>query len=250
VTVGLDLARDFLDAFADIERWLREREGSDLHRTFGEMVRDVGKRDRLVREHESALRAFAALRNAIQHERYQDGLPIATPAPQTVAEIVAIRDRMMSPPTIAALLARRGPVETARPDQGLWKPLRMMGERRFSQAPVYGEDGYLGLLTTNAAARWLSAHVDADGSLVVEQPPVAEVLGWAEEYEVATFVARDASVSHVIDRLSGTQSGGVPAKAAVIATHSGRPSEKPLGMFVVHDLPDLLAVLLGSPSDR
>ncbi|HEY3544536.1 MAG TPA: hypothetical protein VGK17_00425 [Propionicimonas sp.] len=85
-----DLAREFLDAFADIEKWLRERTGADGCRAFGEMLRDLAKRDRLVREHESALRAFGALRNAIQHERYRDGRPIATPAPATVSEIMAI----------------------------------------------------------------------------------------------------------------------------------------------------------------
>ncbi|HEY3544535.1 MAG TPA: hypothetical protein VGK17_00420 [Propionicimonas sp.] len=62
---------------------------------------------------------------------------------------------------------------------------------------------------------------------------------------MASFVARDATFASVIDLLSAPDRTRQSATAAVIATHSGRPTEVPLAVFVVHDLPDLLAVLCG-----
>src|SRR5690606_9231657 len=64
-TEATDPARVFLDAFADIERLLRQKARADQKVRFVDLVSRLARHDRLVREHDSALRAFASLRNAI-----------------------------------------------------------------------------------------------------------------------------------------------------------------------------------------
>ena len=237
-----DPARVFLDAFSDIEAYVRRATGADQGERFATLVTQLASRDRLVREHQVSLQAFASLRNAIQHSKYRSGRPIATPHPDVVQAITAVRDQLPRPPRIDSFVQGRGPVETERPSTGVWQALRSMTERDFSQVLVYGDAGYVGLLTTNAVARWLASQVDATGALMVEEAPVEEVLTSAEPHEVAKFVARTATVTDVIDLLSGG-SGGRLAPVAVVVTQNGKRAEKPLGIVVAHDLLDLLACI-------
>jgi len=237
-TEATDPARVFLDAFADIERLLRQKARADQKVRFVDLVSRLARHDRLVREHDSALRAFASLRNAIAHDRYRSGRPIATPHPDVVRAIGQIRDQLQSPPRIDAFLAGRADVEKVAPETGVWHALRRMTARDLSQVLVYDGGDYVGLLTTNAIARWVAGQVDETGEILAEEAPVAEVMGAAEEFETARFVSRETTVADVIDLLGGTS--GHPAPVAVVVTHSGQTSEEPLGILVVHDLPDLL----------
>lgn len=187
-----DPARVFLDSFADIERRLRQKANVEEYVEFVRVVERLEPHDRLVREHRAALKAFAALRNAIVHDRYRAGQPIANPHPDVVRAICEIRDQLERPPRIAAVVQGRGAVEVVAPNVGVWQALRSMTERDHSQVLVYGK-----------------------------------------------FVAREVAVVDVIDLLAGA--AGRPAPIAVVVTHSGDESESPLGILVVHDLPDLLA---------
>ncbi len=236
-----DPSRVFLDSFADIERRLRQRANVEEYVEFVRVVERLEPHDRLVREHRAALKAFAALRNAIVHDRYRSGQPIATPHPDVVRAICEIRDLLERPPRIGAVVQGRGAVEVVAPNIGVWQALRSMTERDHSQVLVYGETGYVGLLTTNAIARWAASQVNDAGEILAEEAPVAEVLRAAEEFEVAKFVAREVAVVDVIDLLTGA--AGRPAPVAVVVTHSGDESESPLGILVVHDLPELLALV-------
>lgn len=192
-----------------------------------------------MQEHEVSLKAFAALRNAIVHDKYRDGLPIATPHPDVVTAIKAVRDQLRDPPRIATVLEDRGPVQTVGPGVGVWRALRAMTSQDHSQVLVYGDEGYAGLLTTNAVARWVASKVDDAGDLITEEVAVSDVTGFAEGYEVAEFVRRSAPVTAVIDLLRGGVGDGPPV--AVVVTRNGKRSERPLGILVVHDLPDLIA---------
>lgn len=235
--IETDPTRAFLDAFSDIEKVLRSKAGSGVERPFGALVGELSRTETLVRQHASALRAFASLRNAISHERYRQGLPIAIPNPELVEAIERIRDQFANPPKIGALVQGRGPVQTVAPEDGVWGALRSMTAKSHSQSLVYGKDGYAGLLTTNSIARWVASQANVDGSVLMDEGAVADVLEHAEGFETASFVARDRLVTDVVEMFNDTAT----APVAVVVTHNGKPSERPLGIVVVHDLPDLLS---------
>ena len=243
MTSASDPAREFLDAFNEIERHLRERLHAADGVSFANMVRDLAPNDRMIRNHETSLRVFASLRNAISHGTYQGGLPIATPRPETVQAILQVRDHLLRPPTIDKYVQTRGEVECADIGESLWRPLLTMGQRRYSQMPVYQAGTYRGLLTTNAVARWLSAQIGASGDLMIEEASVCDALAWAEPHEVAKFMPRRALVTDAIDVLSASTRTGGEAPIAVIVTRNGKETEPPLGMFVIYDLPELLICL-------
>ncbi|WP_255029461.1 CBS domain-containing protein [Rhodococcus sp. GA1] len=139
-------------------------------------------RDPLVRRYYRALSAFRKLRNAISHDRYREGAPIATPRATTVDSLRDIHRELLNPVRIGQCLRSTG-VITATPDEPLREALREMAQYTYSQLPVYENGSYLSLLTTNAVARWLAAQISDAGEILVDRVRVREVLDYVEPTE-------------------------------------------------------------------
>lgn len=238
--VGGDRGVRFIAAFNEIEHHFRRRLRQEASASFMEMAREYRRRHRLSAEQFEALEAFAALRNAIQHSRYYERRPIAEPIEQVVTRIERLRDQLISPPIVSQLI--KGPVLTCDPADPLRKPLRDMHDRDYSQVPVYDGGQCIGLLTTNAVARWLAANFDDEGNLLHEEPRVGDVLRCVEGYEKVEALARTAPVALALDLLSAAASG-TKQLSALLVTHSGKLAEQPLGLLNRFDVPRLAEAL-------
>lgn len=102
--------------------------------------------------------AFLSISSTMGPEdRYRDGVPIATPRPDTVEHLHGIHHELLAPLRIFQRL--RAPVViTTVPGRALRDAVREM-----AQLPVYEDGTYLALLTTNAVARWLAAQISDAG---------------------------------------------------------------------------------------
>ena len=231
----MTLGARFLAAFNEIEDHVRGALGAPEHESFAALVPRFADRKRLPRQQRDALSAFTSLRNAISHGKYYNNRPIAEPVEEVVRQIEQLRDQITTPPR-----ALGGPstVAVARPDDPVSTVLAAVREHGFSQLPVYDGERYVGLLTTNAIARWLAGEFEDRGLGLAEDKPVSAVLPYVEPHEVAVHVPRDVTAAEAIDRLSHGGLDGRPA-AALIVTHSGKRSEKPLAVIVADDLPRL-----------
>lgn len=233
----------FLSAFNDIENHVRASLGAAEHEPFGSLAPKFADRKRLPRQQRDALAAFTSLRNAISHGRYYNGQPIAEPVADVVIQIERLRDQFMSPP-LALTGHPVASVYQARPGDPISTVLAKVREYDFSQLPVYTDSGeYLGLLTTNAIARWLARQLEDPDLGLADDQAVNQVLRFAEAHEVAVHVPRDITAAEAIYRLSHGGVDGRPA-TALIVTHGGKRSEKPLAVIVSEDLPRLNQALL------
>lgn len=116
--------------------------------------------------------------------------------------------------------------------------LQRMTERSYSQVPVYHEDAYVGLLTTNAIARWLGAHLDdADGILQVDVG-VGDVLHHAEAHERCVFVRPDLPARDAVRLLTSDD-----APTALIVTDTGEDGATARGILVHADVPEMLRAI-------
>jgi CBS domain-containing protein len=235
----------FLAAFNDIEDRFRRVLKRDDHVEFAQMAREYADKNHLPRAQREALVAFAALRNAISHGRYYNGQPIANPVQETITEIERLRDQITSPPVALAVLGSRQPYLTS-PDEPISAALELVGRFDYSQIPVYDDTGYLSILTTNAIARWL-AHQLLHNQGLAEGEPVHRVLAFAESHERAKLVTRAITATEAIDQL--THGGeGRTSVTALIVTHGGKTTDKPIRVIASHDLPILSAALgIGIP---
>lgn len=234
-----DRATAFLAAFNEIERHLRRELGEDRHVGFTWMVNELHERGRLPERQQRALVAFARLRNAIAHGEYREGRPIADPLPETVAEIRRLAGILVDPPTVLGVLERRDPVTVA-PDDPVDRIHALLRETTYSQFPVYEDGSCVGLLTTDAVARWVAADLGADGRLGART--VAEVLGHAGHEEIPVLVPRDVTVAEAARLLTRPGADGRLPRALVVTEH-GRAGQRPLRVVGGGDLPALYEAL-------
>jgi CBS domain-containing protein len=229
----------FLAAFNEIESYFRKALSVDEHVEFTWMAQEYAARKHLPREYRDALLAFGRLRNAISHERYYGGRPVAEPVPQVVEQIERLREKIITPPAALSVLGTMD-VCTIDPDEPINVALEYFRRFDYSQLPVYEAGRYVGILTTNAVARWLAGQLAASGGLA-ECEPVHRVLGFTEPHESALHVPRTITAAAAIGQFS-TGHAGKPA-AALIVTESGKVIEKPLAIVVADDLPALMGAL-------
>lgn len=226
------LARRFLDACADIENTLKDRYSLNVN-GFGAAVRESERRDVVVRRNRTALAVFTELRNVLSHKAYQGGEPVAAPLRTTVEAIESLRAEIIRPRPALDFAVRD--VLTATESDPLPMLLQTMASRDISQVPVYRSDASVHLLTTNAIARWVAAHIDDDGSVLIDSGTTADALGYTESHESIRIERRTAPAAKVLDLLTREDPPG-----AVLLTENGLANESALGILSSTDVPRLV----------
>lgn len=229
------LSSQFLAAFNGIEDWLRHELGAREEDEFASLLRRMEKADAEVRRHAAELKRFARLRNLIVHNHSQR-LPLAVPTQASIERIEALAAHFRSPTLLLTLAAR--PVEQCKPTDPLGLCVKKMHDGVFSQLPIFDGNKYHGLLTAETIARWLAASFVGDGNGIIGEQAAAEVMRHQEDGENVRFVARTATVANALAAFDEFLHRGKRLEAILI-TNSGRPTETPLGIVTVHDIPKL-----------
>ena len=231
---GISPGVRFLAAFNDIEDHMRSSLQADQHVEFIRLARDFANRKHLTQRSVTPSVPSASLRNAISHGRYFDGRPIAEPVKEVVEQIERLRDQAL---TVLGLMDVRmvsmnDPIDVA---------LGYVRQFDYSQLPVYDDGVYVALLTTNAIAIWLAAQLTATGG-IAETVLVHQVIQFAEPHEKALL---DPCTTTVTDAIHSLTRGGSwwQARCGLVVTETGKPTEKPMAMVVVDDLPTLSAAV-------
>lgn len=229
-----DNSEKFLQAFNAIEKHLRWLTGSDRNIPFYQLVDRACASDAAVRRMRTDLLEFADLRNAIVHER-TDGHVIAEPNEISVQRLEKIKSLLTEPPGVQNYMVRNVRILPA--EMAIGKAAELLYKSGFSQAPVYSDDIFLGLLTTDTIARWLADYLDAE-IVDIASTRVDEVLEYTEDQAHVYFLDRSTTVFHIFELFEIYQHQGKRLDA-ILVTHSGSPKEKLLGMLTIWDLPEL-----------
>jgi predicted transcriptional regulator len=160
------------------------------------------------------LRELAKLRNALSHENGAGDLPVAAPLPATVAEIQAIRDLLLNPPTLGEFVKDQRLV-AADMHQPIIEVLAAMRTGDFSQAPVLGTDR---LFTTNAVARWVTDRLTEDDLILAEHATVEAILAVAEPHEYSVAMPTETSLATAYEVLRRSVRGETVGPVAVLTT--------------------------------
>ncbi len=230
-----NLSSEFLSAFNSIEDWMRHKLEVNEDDGFATLLRRLERADPQVSRHAAELKRLARLRNLIAHNHSRDR-PLAVPTPTSIERAVAIATLLQSPPLLLTLAAK--PVDRCTPTDPLGGCVKKMHAGVFSQLPVYDGSRYFGLLTAETIARWLAKFFIGDGTGIVDEQAVEEVMRHQEDGDNVRFLPRQATVASGIDAFDEFLSRGKRLEAILI-TNSGRPTESPLGIVTVHDMPKL-----------
>ena len=238
-------AAEFLGLFNEVEQHLRTALDRAQHESFSGLAAAYVERNRLPRTVLRDLRTFAELRNLLSHQPYYADQPIAEPAAGVVEHLRSVRDLLLRPATVLAALGPRQ-VTAVRAGDSIRSVLELVRTLSYSQFPVYDDDGWAGLITTNAIARWFARQLH-DDQVSTGEETVAAVLGCSEEQDTAVHVRRTTTAGEAIDLLDRPlRTGARPA--ALVVTENGRPAETPLAVVVDQDLAALHRALGGLPT--
>lgn len=222
----------FETAYNRIDHALADMIGknTDRRKTFAAKVRIVASRQRRMAKYADFLSEIGDLRNAIVHNRTDENHYIAVPSEETVHELERIEKELFSPERVVPRFERN--VTALSPDQSLAEVLDLLRDDGYSRYPVYANEGFVGLLTSNGIARWAAGHVTG-GRLEIDlnEVKLADVLAEDHRKDRVAFVSRDALIDDVDDRFSHEKH-----LEAVLITPSGKPHEKPIGMICAPDI--------------
>ena len=222
----------FLDAFVAIEDYLRKRIGHKQHKSFGQMLDMVGRKEATVRRLSDDLREFAQLRNAIVHDR-AGGEIIAEPNKVAVAAIEHAAQLILEPPRLLPTFKRKMIIVS--PHQDIGSAISLMYRHNITKLPVLEKKSCRGLLTSHTLTRWLGECVDKE-VLNLNDTTVSEVLAFTRYQDHVTFRSRNTTMFEALELFEQQERRGKRLDAILI-TQSGKKDERLLGIMTISDIP-------------
>lgn len=234
-------ARQFLEAFTEIEGQLRRQTLLPPNINMARVLREAAEVNATVKQFEFELEQYSFLRNALSHDRIR-GEPIAEPHDDVVRKVECIRELLLHPPMVGQLFSC--PVDTFAVSDPVLAFARDAWSHNHSQAPVYSGSRFRGLLVADTVTRWLGA---STGSQSVEEVTIGEILECSESTDNYHFVAAQTSVAAVAELFEKALQEGKRLDA-VLVTGDGTENGELLGIVTAWDLPKAYRCLRGSCS--
>ena len=221
----------FEAAFNRIHKVLKDTLPQCRTDRFAELVQE-GRGHGLIRYYERDLFQFAKLRNAMVHEKIDDGYYIAEPHKEAVEKIERIAEELEKPPTALSISSK--PVCYFHEDDNLADVLKAIREHSHTRFPIYNDnEEYRWLLTATEIVQYLASHFDDDYK-ELENVKVREL--YNKKYRhLVSFVNQHATVFDVETVFEAAQKNNKKLECIIITT-KGNSSEEPNGIITPWDL--------------
>lgn len=227
----MDNASKFLEAFVSIEQSMRDILKPSRNMKFYQLVNLCSKNNPIIRSKQMDLMEYADLRNAIVHQRGNQQEIIAQPVDSVVNDIMAIAQALKKDEQIGMHLHKK--VVVCHPNDLILDTYYLMQKLGTSKLPIYDEDKFIGLITYKEIANW-----------AINQPSLQYISEIIEECadDRVIFMDRKRDISKIILEFENSLKKGIYV-LVVIITETGMKDQKPLGIFTVYDLPELMSYL-------
>lgn len=146
----------FLRTYAHLESWMRQYLRKDAALPYKRMIDELRARAAITDTQALQLATFGYLRNALAHwERTSEGVAIADPRPDTLAQFESLAERVMKPASAIAAIGPQTVLSVDRTDR-VDDFLAIVRQHNYSQVPVMSSGFLVGIITVGALARWLA----------------------------------------------------------------------------------------------
>jgi hypothetical protein len=229
----------FLGTFSRLENWMRRRLRRDEAYPYKRMVQDLRSAFAITESQYEQLISYGYLRNALAHwQPNPDGIAIADPRPDTLAQFEALAARVMEPALALDVLGNQEVIalDVEAPVEDF---LDIVRERDFSQVPVLADGRYQGVLTVGAIARWLAKkRWNEPGDF--RKARIATVP--RQEFEDPEFVERGASLTAPEALAEFFLEAREVAISGIVVVDRGLVHDVVRAVIVPWDIPSLLRV--------
>ena len=229
----MNRADEFVRLFNTLVDRLRKMTGQGREAAFHELVAAAARSNPVVRRNTSLLRDYSELRNAIVHYHSYPAEYVAEPTGKTLTRFRNLVDAIASRRKLYP--AYRRDVRVFSTGEKFTEALRYMDEMDFSQVVALRHGEHV-LLTAEGVAEWLQTRVRDDECFDLSTYTVGDVLEF-EKGQKSAVVSRYQTIDEALDLFSKTALGRRSTRIyAIIITHSGKRTEKPLGIVTAWDL--------------
>lgn len=230
-------AQKFLHAFASLEDVVRSNFDEAGPTAFRERVRKLADNNSMIRRYKSDIDLFTELRNVLVHRRFEEKY-LAEPLPEITEELMRITEKLLRPPLMVNHF-RVGMREFSKLDT-MKTVYTYLHDKDFSQIFLRNEERELLCLSARTMQRWTASQGDV--GLVDLSTTIHKVLEYSENLDEVSFVPRTATV---VDAQQYFGNKVAPFQVAVIATETGKSTEKPLALITAWDLGQIERVMSG-----
>lgn len=216
----------------DIEEKLQEITNSDKRTNFYELIdKATNLKNPVIARYGSELKELHKLRNIIEHDKSNCHPDIALPTEYAINRISKIANLLIDPLKVIPLFQKQ--VFTLQYNDFIYRAVKNMHEKDYSQIPIYNQKDYIGLITTNTIARWLGAEEICDSSETL----ISYVYDkYTEDKNNYIFISKDSTLFKALGGFYEFQNKGKRLEAVLI-TESAKEKESLLGIITIYDLP-------------
>lgn len=223
----------FLDYFNKIESILKKEIKVDEHVTFSQKIKF--SKNKTVARYKDELLSLADLRNAIVHSPKLGGKTIAEPHIETVERIKYLYEIINNPKKVIPEF--QFSVLGAKEDDFINNILIEIREKSFSQFPIFDENNnVVEIITNNTISRWLSKKIEENGTILVENVKVKELISEIEFKNNYKFISKNRSVYEAYDYFIDHMNQKNQNLDVIFITETGKEKEKLLGLITIEDI--------------
>ncbi len=228
-------ANAFLSLYNKTDHHLKEKYHIDRNMSFSRMLDEVAVKSAYIRKYRGTLKQFGQLRNAIVHE-YRDGQVIAEPTTKALEEFQDIYNKISKPKRILDVVGTN--VIRISKTESIGTALEKMSRYNYSQLPVIGAEGFVGMFSSVHLIDVLSYN-DNNTIYSVLDTRLDEVLTYSDRYRQVRFLSKLSTVHDAIEIYEETALKDHQIDAILI-TETGQPHQMPIGIITDSDIPALL----------
>ena len=227
----------FLDTYNKIDSFLKKTDKYDSYVNFAQKVKN--SKNPVVLRFKDELISLGELRNAIVHNPKIGNQAIAEPHENTVLRILELYEKITNP--IKVIPEFQFKVFGAKENEFINNILIEMKKKSFSQFPVYDENEFVSeLISNNTISRWLSCRLEDNGTIIIENIKVADLISEIEFKENYKFISRNTSIYDAYNLFINQIKRKKRNLDVLFITQNGKKDEKLLGLITIEDIANLV----------
>lgn len=230
-------SEDFLNSYNKIDGYLKKSDNHDSFVTFSQKIKTT--KNKVVQRFKDELLSFGELRNAIVHNPRIGDKAIAEPHENTVLRIAELYEIISNPKKVIPEFQFK--VLGAKKEDFINYILIEMKTQSFSQFPIFDENGSVyELINNNTISRWLSSQLEENGTIIIDNVKIIDLIPEIEFKGNYKFVSRNTSIYEAYDLFINQINNKQRNLDVLFITHSGRTDEKILGLITIEDIANLV----------
>ena len=224
-------AKRFLEAFNNIDYFLKTRYNFNRAMGFSELIRKCVVLNYTIRKYEDDLVDYGRLRNAIIHNNNED-IVIAEPHISVVEKIEHIEKVLTTPPKAIDTVARRD-VLTISADKSMREVIKAIANSNYSNLPVYKGDVLVGVANGQKILDSFGKFLISGGKAEVflSSVKIEDMLSKIENSNYYVVVPVNYTIEECLNEFNKNHK-----LLAILFTKNGERNQLPLGIMTGTDV--------------